>query len=158
VSFTKYKILSATLKTSNMETQFKIKYQTVVKAPPETVWAALTQPEIVKQYFFSTNLVTTWQVGSPIVFEGEWEGQAYQDKGEVLEYIPRKRLSFTYFTAWSGKEDLPENYLWVSYEVEANGADTRLTVSQTNYDEERASHSAENWASVINGMKKIVEA
>lgn len=140
-----------------MVTQLKIQYKSILKAPLEKVWEALTSPEIVKQYFFDTDLVTTWEIESPIYFQGEWEGQKYQDKGKVLEYEHNKRLAFSYLSNWSGKEDLPENYLWVSYEVEPDGNDTVLTIHQTNYDEERAKHSEENWASVVNEMKKNVE-
>lgn len=140
-----------------MVTQLKIQYKSIIKAPLEKVWEALTSPEIVKQYFFDTDLVTTWEIESPIYFQGEWEGQKYQDKGKVLEYEHNKRLAFSYLSNWSGKEDLSENYLWVSYEVEPDGNYTVLTIHQTNYDEERAKHSEKNWASVVNEMKKNVE-
>lgn len=140
-----------------MVTQLKIQYKTTIKAPIEKVWEALTSPKIVKQYFFDTDLVTTWEIGSPLFFQGEWEGQKYQDKGKVLEYEHNKRLAFSYLSNWSGKEDLPENYLWVCYEVEQDGNDTNLTIHQTNYDEERAKHSEENWASVVNEMKNVIE-
>ena len=140
-----------------MQTNHKIEYKTSIKAPIEKVWEALTNPTIVKEYFFGTELVTNWQVGSPVIFQGEWEGQAYKDLGEVLEYTPNKKLSFSYLSSWSGKEDLPENYLWVSYEVASNGDETELTISQTNYDAATAEHSAGNWAALVAEMKKIVE-
>jgi len=140
-----------------MDTQHKIQYKTLVDAPLEKVWEALTKTEIVKQYFFGTNLVTNWKVGEPIIFQGEWEGQQYQDKGEVLEYEHNKRLAYSYLSNWSGKEDKPENYLWVCYEVKPDGAKTELTIHQSNYDEERAKHSEGNWASIVDEMKKIVE-
>lgn len=35
-----------------MQTNFISNYQAVIKAPIEKVWDALTNPEIVKQYFF----------------------------------------------------------------------------------------------------------
>jgi hypothetical protein len=60
-------------------------------------------------------------------------------------------------SSWSDKEDKPENYLWICYEVKQLESGTELTISQTNYDEERAKHSEGNWASIINEMKKIVE-
>ncbi|GMQ25722.1 hypothetical protein Aoki45_24040 [Algoriphagus sp. oki45] len=141
-----------------METKHQIQYKTKINAPFEKVWAALTKPEIVKQYFFGTDIVTSWNVGEPIVFQGEWEGQKYEDKGEILEYEHNKRLAYSYLSNWSGKEDLPENYLWVCYEVTPNDNGTELTISQTNYDEERAKHSEGNWASIVDEMKKIVEA
>ncbi len=141
-----------------METHHKIQYRTIINAPLEKVWEALTNSEIVKQYFFGTNLVTSWKVGELIIFQGEWEGQKYQDKGEVLEYEQNKRLAYSYLSNWSGKEDKPENYLWVCYEVKSDGEKTELTIHQSNYDEERAKHSEGNWASIVDEMRKIVEA
>lgn len=135
----------------------KMVYTTTVKAPIEKVWAALTQPEWVKQYFFGTDLITNWEIGQAVVFKGEWEGQGYEDRGVVLEFVPEKRLAFSYLSNWSGKEDLPENHLWVCYEVNALGNETVLTIEQTNYDEERATHSKENWASLVNEMRKLLE-
>jgi uncharacterized protein YndB with AHSA1/START domain len=140
-----------------METNFKIQYKTTINAPLEIVWEALTNPAIVKQYFFGSELVTDWKVGNPIVFQGEWEGQKYKDKGEVLEYEHNKKLSYSYLSNWSGKEDLPENYLWVSYEVKSDGENTELTIHQSNYNEELTKHSEENWASLVAEMRKIIE-
>ena len=119
-----------------MDTQFIIQYKTSVNAPIDRVWEALTKPEIVKQYFFGSELVTSLEVGEPIIFQGEWEGQKYQDKGEVLEYEHNKRLAYSYLSNWSGKDDKPENYLWVCYEVSPSGSHTELTIHQSNYDEE----------------------
>lgn len=140
-----------------METHFKTSYKTTINASIEKVWDALTKPEIVKQYFFGTELSTSWDVGSPITFKGEWEGQKYTDKGEVLEYKNHSRLAYTYLSSWSGKEDKPENYLWICYEVKPNGSETELSIHQTNYDEEKANHSSNSWAMVVNEMRKVIE-
>jgi uncharacterized protein YndB with AHSA1/START domain len=51
-----------------------------INAPRQTVWDAITKPELIKKYFFGTNTVTTWKVGTPIFFRGEWEGKPYEDK------------------------------------------------------------------------------
>lgn len=140
-----------------MTTDFKTQYKTTINAPLEKVWEALTNPAIVEQYFFGTELVTDWEVGKPIVFQGEWDDKKYIDKGEVLEYEHNKKLSYSFLSSWSGKEDLPENYLWVSYEVKSDGENTELTISQSNYNEELAKHSDENWAALVDEMRKIIE-
>lgn len=140
-----------------MQTNFKTTYQTVIKAPVEKVWDALTNAAIVKQYFFGSNQETNWKVGSPILFSGEYEGKTYLDKGIVQEFIPNKRLSYSYLSSWNNLPDKPENYLLVEYEVRPLVDGTELTITQSNYDEERAKHSAENWKMVIDGLKKIVE-
>lgn len=140
-----------------MQTQFRIQYKATINAPLEKVWGALTNPEILKQYFFGTEMITDWKARNPIIFQGEWQGQKYRDKGEVLEYERNKKLAYSYLSNWSGKEDLPENYLWVCYEVKADGTNTELTIHQSNYDEEGAKHSEENWASLVAEMRKIIE-
>ncbi len=140
-----------------MQTHFKIQYGATINAPIEKVWDALTNPEILKQYFFGTELITTWKVGDEIAFQGEWEGQKYKDRGIVLEYSQNDKLAYSYLSSWSGKEDKPENYLWVGYEVKVIDGGTALTISQTNYDEESAKNSEGNWASILDEMKKLIE-
>lgn len=140
-----------------MQTRPKSTYQTTIKAPVGKVWDALTKSEIVKQYFFGSDQETDWKVGGPIRWTGEYEGQSYLDKGIVREYVPNQKLSYDYLSSWSGLEDKPENYLLVTYEVKPVEGGTELTITQTNYDEEKAKHSADNWASVIDGLKQIVE-
>lgn len=140
-----------------MQTNYKTKYTTLINAPVEKVWGALTNPDILKQYFFGTDMITNWKVGSDIVFQGEWEGQKYRDHGKVLEYFVNEKLSYSYLSSWASMEDKPENYLLVSYEVKPVGDKTELTISQTNYDEEKAKHSESSWESLIDEMKKIIE-
>lgn len=139
-----------------MQTNFKSNYQTVINSPIEKVWDALINPEIVKQYFFGSSQETDWKVGSKILWTGEYEGTTYIDKGVVQEFEPLKKVSYSYLSSWSGLEDKPENYLLVTYEVRQIGNATELTITQSNYDEEKAKHSSENWAVVIDGLKKIL--
>ena len=140
-----------------MQTNFKSTYQTDIKAPVEKVWDALTNPEIVRKYFFGSNQQTDWKIGSPILWTGEYEGASYIDKGVVLEFIPHEKVAYSYLSSWSGLDDRPENYLSVTYQLKRKESGTELTITQSNYDDEKAKHSAENWAVVIDGLKKIVE-
>lgn len=128
------------------------------KAPKSKVWAALTKPEIVKEYFFGTNLVTNWKVGGPILWKGEWEGKAYEDKGTVLAFSPESNLKYTYFSSFSGDPDEPENYRPITYQLSERNGVTELTIIQEKCkSEEEKSHSEGNWKSVMEGMRKLVE-
>ena len=139
-----------------MQNQFKTQYQTIVHAPISKVWDALTNPTLVKEYLFGSQLVTNWIPGHPIIFKGEWEGTPYEDKGTVIEYFHEQSLAYTYFSNWSGKEDMPENYLLVTYEVTEIPEGTELTITQTNYDEDKAAHSLKSWESIMDGMKTML--
>ena len=140
-----------------MKTNHQSKYQTIIKAPIDKVWNALTNPEMVKQYFFGSNQETDWDVGSKVLWTGEYDGTTYVDKGVVLEYLPNKKLSYSYLSSWSGLDDKPENYLLVSYEVTPTESGTELIISQSNYDEEKAKHSSGNWKIVVDGLKNLIE-
>jgi uncharacterized protein YndB with AHSA1/START domain len=129
-----------------------------IEAPRGKVWDALTNPKLIKQYLFGTEVTTDWKVGSPITYKGTWEGKSYEDKGEVLENEPEKLLVSTFWSSLSGKPDLPENYQTVHYELSPEGVGTRLTLTQdNNASQEEADHADQNWNMVLEGMKKLLE-
>jgi uncharacterized protein YndB with AHSA1/START domain len=132
--------------------------ETEIDAPPGQVWTALTDPEQIKKYMFGSQVVTDWQPGSPIVWKGEYEGKKYEDKGEIVEIEPERRLKVTHFSPLSGQEDVPENYHTLLYEIEQHGQGTRVSLSQdNNASEEEAEHSRANWEQMLSGLKEVVE-
>lgn len=141
-----------------MNTAQIAKASVVIHAPASRVWDALTKPELIKQYMFGTDVTTDWKVGSPIFYQGIWEGKPYRDKGQILEIEPAKRIVSTFWSALSGVPDSPEYYKTVAYELASEDGGTRLTVTQDNNDsEEEAEHSSQNWQMVLDGIKKLLE-
>jgi len=130
-----------------------------INAPKSKVWDALTNPHIIKQYLFGTEVITDWQVGSPITYKGVWEGKHFEDKGRVLQIDEGKLLVSTFWSALSGLPDLPENYQTVRYELSADDGGTTLTILQdNNASQEAAKQSEQNWNTVLEGMKKLLES
>lgn len=129
-----------------------------INAVPAIVWDALTNPEKIKQYFFGTKAESTWQVGGPITFSGEWEGQKYKDKGTILEIEPEQVLKYSYWSSMGGTEDKPENYAIVTYRLLGKGASTLLEILQDGIkDEKSRQHSEENWNGILTALKQFVE-
>ncbi|MBO9637381.1 MAG: SRPBCC domain-containing protein [Siphonobacter aquaeclarae] len=127
-------------------------------ASPEVVWDALVNPAKVKEYFFGTTLEATWEPGSPLRFTGEWDGQAYEDKGVVKQVDPEKYLAYTYWTVYFGTEDRPENYVNIEYSLTKENSGTRLSVAQDGKkDRAAAEESAGHWEQVLNGLKSFLE-
>ncbi len=130
-----------------------------IAAPPAQVWKALTDPEVIARYFFGSKVDTDWQPGSPIVWKGEYEGKAYEDRGEVLEVETNRRLKVTHFSPMTGLPDDPENYHTITYEIDDRGDTTHLSLSQdNNRDDAEAQHATENWATMLDGLKRTVES
>ena len=132
--------------------------EVMVDAPASQVWRALTDPDLIAEYMFGSRVETDWQVGSPIVWKGEFEGRPYEDKGDVLEVEPDRRLRVTHFSPMTGQEDVPENYHTVSYELTEDGERTLLRLTQDNAgSEEEAAHSSKNWQMMLDGLKRVAE-
>ncbi|MDP4237285.1 MAG: SRPBCC family protein [Bacteroidota bacterium] len=130
----------------------------LIKATPSKVWEALTDPSIVRQYLFGTNMTADWKVGGRISYKGVWEGKEYEDGGTIMELVPKKILKSTYWSSMSGTEDKPENYATVTYLLEEMDGGTRLTLTQDNNKSEAArEHSEQNWGHVLEAMKRILE-
>lgn len=141
-----------------MKEAFSATARIAIKASASVVWDALTNPNLIAQYLFGTHVKSEWKVGSSITYTGTWEGKPYEDKGTIIELVPRKLLKSTYWSPFSGKADVPENYSTVTYELFLKGGETTLTVTQdNNATRESADHSQENWKKVLATMKALLE-
>lgn len=129
-----------------------------INAPTSKVWEALTNPGLIKQYLFGSDVVSDWREGSPIIYEGTYQGKAFQDKGVVLKTEPEKLLILSHWSPLSGLPDSPENYHTVSYKLTAENDGTQVNITQdnnSNEDEQRANEQF--WGTVLGGLKKVLE-
>jgi uncharacterized protein YndB with AHSA1/START domain len=129
-----------------------------ISASPDQVWSALTDPDKVQRYFFGSTVESSWDAGSPVIWRGEYEGRPFEDKGEVIESEPPRRLAMTHFSPLSGAEDRPENYHHLAFELSHVGPVTHVRFTQdNNVSEQDAQHAAENWHTMLHGLKELVE-
>jgi uncharacterized protein YndB with AHSA1/START domain len=129
-----------------------------VNATPSKVWEALTNPKLVKQYLYGAEVMSDWKEGTSIVWKGEYQGKAYQDKGIIKKIHPREYLQHTYFSAMSGKEDKPENYVTVTYKLVGKGHVTEVILMQDhNQNKTELEQSKHNWEMVLRKLKEVAE-
>jgi uncharacterized protein YndB with AHSA1/START domain len=139
-------------------TPYSASASVVINSNLEKVWDAITNPVQVKKYFFGTDLDTTWEVGKPIYWRGNWNGRQYEDKGTVLSFRKPHYLEFDYFSALSGNDDSPENYQVISFELNEVDGGVDVKILQKNApSQESADHSIENWEKVLIALKDLVE-
>lgn len=139
---------------STNEAQAKIE----IRATTEEVWDGLTNPEVVRRYFFGTELTAEWRTGGSIYFRGTHEGRPYEDRGTILDIEPPRLLRYSYWSNLSGVPDLPENRRIISYELAETPGATLLTVSQRPVASEAEREESErNWAAVFDGLRGILE-
>jgi len=142
-----------------MSLEYIAKKSVAIPAPVEKVWEALTNPAQIKQYFFGTEAVSKWKVGSPIIFRGVWEGKPYEDKGTILALEKGKLLKYNYWSSFSGTEDVAANYSNIIYSLTPDNGNTVLTITQDNCKSAEArDHSAKNWGVVLDNLVKLLAA
>jgi uncharacterized protein YndB with AHSA1/START domain len=131
----------------------------IINATPARVWETLTTASLIKKYLFGTDVITNWIEGQPIDYYGEYDGKKYHDKGIIKKFVPEKVLQTTYLSSMSGKEDKPENYNLVTYQILPEHHQTVVTIIQDNIaTEAEKEHSAQNWNFVLAQLKQVAEA
>jgi uncharacterized protein YndB with AHSA1/START domain len=132
--------------------------QITVHASAHKVWQALTKPELVKKYMMGADVSSDWKVGSPLTYTGSYQGKPFKEKGVIKQIEPNQLLQATHFSESSGKEDKPENYALVTWELHEKDDATVVTVSQDNIANEQGVEASKgNWTAVLQGLKKTVE-
>ena len=142
-----------------MNRNLKVSKSIEVNATAEKVWEAMTNPEKIKVYLYGTETITDWKTGSPIIFQGEYQGQTYKDKGNVLENRKNELLKYDYWSGFSGLEDKPENYSIVTYHIEPISDNlVKFTWTQEGYANEAGQQHSENGLpGMLEQIKKLVE-
>ena len=150
-----------------MEQKLSVKNTVSINATTAAVWDALTNPEKTKIYMFGCETVSDWQVGSDLLWRGEYEGKEMVFvKGKILEIEPDKLLKYTVIDPFAAYPDIPENYLNVTYELTEQGSETILTVTQDGFEtaaegEKRYKdvyNNGEGWNPILVGIKNVAES
>jgi len=129
-----------------------------IEAGRDEVWRALVTPEAIQEYMFGSRVETTWRVGTPITWSGEWQGKSYTDTGKILRFEPLELLQYSHFSPLAGLPDEPNNYHTVTVTLSPAGTHTRVSLSQDHCaNEEERAHSEQNWGIMLESLKKVVE-
>jgi uncharacterized protein YndB with AHSA1/START domain len=112
--------------TSPVETKFI--YVTFIRTTPERLWSALTDPELMKTYWFGMTQESDWKIGASwrmISTDG-----TVTDAGEVLEADPPRRLAIRWRNEFR-PELKAEGYSRCVYELEPVQGVVKLTITHS---------------------------
>lgn len=138
----------------------------IIEATPQRIWDILTKPAETKKYMFGCETVSDWQVGSALLWTALYEGKdTVFVKGTILQIDAPLILEYSVIDPNSGIEDIPENYVNVTYVLEPVGSDTVLTVKQGDFSQvadgqrryEETLNNGEGWNPILVQIKAIAE-
>lgn len=131
-----------------------------IHAAPAAVWKALTDPALMKQWMSETEIeiITTWEVGSPVIIRGDWYKTGFRNTGKVLRSEQEQVLCYSHLSSLSRLPDLAENYTILEFRLTPEGDETLLEVILSNFPTEAIyRHLAFYWNVAPALLKKLVE-
>ena len=129
-------------------------FEIYIKATPERIWEAITDPELRAKYSFGVQVHSDWTPGSS--YRSGVPGAVEIAEGENLVVEPPHLLVQSFTALWS--DDVKaQGTTRVTWEIEQVGDSCRLTVV---HDQLPASANAElygGWPMIISGLKTLLE-
>lgn len=130
-----------------------------INAPVESVWNALTKPELVKQWQYGSDLITDWKVGSEIRFRNQWEDKVFEQWGKIIEVNPHTLIQYSLFFPRPGVEDKPEHYFIMSYVLTEENQSVRLEIIKEDNRPEAIQEEPQGEENpILKGLKTLIES
>jgi uncharacterized protein YndB with AHSA1/START domain len=141
---------------SSAEGKSSFVYVTYIRATPERVWRALTEPEFTRQFWAGTWQESEWKVGAPwriMIPDGR-----VADQGEVLEIEPHRRLVLSWRNEFK-PELRAEGHSRLTYLLEPEGDMVRLTVRhEIDRPQSRLIEAVSGgWPLILASLKSLIE-
>jgi uncharacterized protein YndB with AHSA1/START domain len=129
-----------------------------INADPAKVWEALTNPALTRKYMYNTEVISDWEKGAQILWRDASSGKVHV-KGIILDIMPEQYLRTTDLSIDSGLADIEPNYSRVTYELKAEGSQTKITITEDKFngDKERYHDSVNFWNIVLKKLKTLME-
>ena len=129
-------------------------YSIFIKASPEQIWEAITEPEFTRRYFYGTQVTVLADAYRSV--DGDDNPMV---EGTVREFDPPRRLVHSWLALFD-PEQAAEPSSRVTWEIEPQeGGYSRLTVTHDGLEgsPKTAESVAGGWMFVLSGLKTLLE-
>ena len=131
-------------------------YVTYICTTPERLWSALTDTELMKQYWFGNHCESRWTVGSS--WKNLYPDGQVADSGEIVEATPPRRLVFSWHHQ-TKPELKAEGPSLCEIDLEPFGTAVKLTINHSIEREPSKLIEAVSvgWPKVVANLKSLLE-
>jgi uncharacterized protein YndB with AHSA1/START domain/biotin operon repressor len=130
-------------------------FEIYIRATPERVWQAITDPETRARYQFGAQIESSWTSGSTYEVTHQRAPRSLIE-GENLEVDPPHRLVQSYRAVWDD-DVAAQGTSRVTWEIEPVGDSCRLTVTHDELAEDADPHVYGGWPMILSGLKTWLE-
>jgi uncharacterized protein YndB with AHSA1/START domain len=143
----------------------RIERETTINAPIERVWAVLTEPDLLSQWFSTGKPAEVDLRPGGVIRLNHGEGFDYPTR--IVRVEPPTHLSYRWASAFPGDDATVDNSTLVEFTLEPVADGTRLRVVETGFAaldipagmESRAGYEShtQGWPEVLDALRKVVE-
>ncbi len=131
-------------------------YVTFIRTTPAKLWAALTEQQFIRQYWFDMTIESGWKKGSP--WKMARSDGTVTDTGEILEIDPPRRMVIRWQNEWKS-ELKAEGPSRCTFELEPADGAVKLTVT---HEIERPESQlitvvSGGWPAILSNLKSLLE-
>jgi uncharacterized protein YndB with AHSA1/START domain len=130
-------------------------YISYIETTPEELWEALTSSAFTTRYWWDTQLISDWKVGSPIalVLKGKTT-----DVGEIVEAERPRRLAYTFHHILNERA-LKERPSRVTFVLEPFGNLVKLSLTHEGFAGDSVVYDgiSKGWPAIMSSLKSLLE-
>ena len=136
--------------------QSQFEYASYIRATPAAVWSALTDPELMKRYWFGMHCESAWTTGASWTRFGN-DGTVV-DTGEIVAFEAPRRM----VVRWrhhKHPELRVEGHSLCTMNLKAAGAAVKLSITHSiaRRPSKLIAAVAEGWPKVVSNLKSYLE-
>ena len=132
-------------------------YSIYIETTLDRLWDALTKPDMTCQYWYGRRIDSDWKIGSSVTFWLNY-GQDIDMSGQVLEYKPLHRLSFSWDVGMMAGSKIKSSSR-VTFDLESLGLVVKCTVThdELKIGEKTPTGVSEGWPIIMCSLKSFLE-
>lgn len=131
-------------------------YKQYIRATPEAIWSAITDPAQTNQYFYSSRVASTWEPNADIDYLNTDDTIGMH--GTILEIDPPRKLIYTFEDRIDPRtaDERPSRVTW---EIEPVGEVCAVTLIHDDFDGETVTYRnvGNGWPKIFSNLKTLLE-
>ena len=125
-----------------------------IRATPDEIWRALTDPGMTRHYYYGTDIVSEWTPGAPWTSKS---GDEVYLEGEIVEVEAPHKLVQTFHVAWADEAAFNDPASTVTWEITPMGDASRVRLIHEGIGAATSDYVGDGWELILSGLKTLLE-
>jgi uncharacterized protein YndB with AHSA1/START domain len=125
-----------------------------IRATPDEIWRAITDPEMTRRYYYGTDIKSEWTPGARWTSES---GDELSLDGDIIEIEAPHLLVQSFHVATEDDDAFNEPASTVTWEITPMGDASRVRIVHEGMGQATREYVEDGWELILSGMKTLLE-